>query len=590
MPARFLEAVVVFALSLASVVAAWVLPGRGAAESTVVVVPIAWALLFLYVPVRLAGWAMWREVRTLAPDSGVRRGLALLLLLGFGLMTWGLGWGLWASSWAADELLAGQVRELIQRHFGDGWYDKYPVMHYAVLAIPVSAFELATRLGILSAESLPAHVAQLALMRLVSSLMGLGMLIGTWLCAAELSGPRRAIFAPLVLLLTPLTLYYGKVANLDVPFMCFFAWAMLGFVRVWKAGRLADYLLLGLAAAAAVATKDQAYASLVLLPIAVVVATARTQAWARLLAGGAASLVAFAVLHNVPFNAGGVLEHFRLLSTLGDLAIVPRTAAGYVDMTTLSVRLFRFALGWPFAILALVGLFQATRRPDRRWWLWFLLVPASFHVTFTWVTLYVNDRYLFPGVFVMALFAGAAIADLVDSGRGRRLARGVAAVAVGYSLLHAASVNVMMDLDARDDASAWLAREAPAGAPVALIGGYEPSVFPPLRASHPRASVEDVRSAGAEFVVLNWRFAQRYLDTRSPDGRNLLAALEDGSLGYVEVYRHRGRLPAWAVLRYDPEFTRARESTWTNLDKINPEVRIYRRLPDAPREARDERR
>jgi hypothetical protein len=308
----------------------------------------------------------------------------------------------------------------------------------------------------------------------------------------------------------------------------------------------------------------------------------------NLLAGAAASLVAFAIFHNVVFNAGGVLEHFRLLSTLGDLAIVPRTAAGYADMTTLSVRLFRFALGWPFAILALAGLFEAVRRPERRWWLWFLLVPVSFHVAFTWVTLYVNDRYLFPGLFVMALFAGAAIADLVESRRGRGLARGMAIAAVGYSLLHAASVNVMMDLDARDDATAWLAREAPAGARIVLVGSYEPAVFPPLRAIRPRASVDAVLGAGAEFVVLNWRFAQRYLDTRSPDGRDLLAALEDGSLGYLEVYRHRGQLPAWAVLQYDPEFSRARESTWTNLDKINPEVRIYRRLPDAPREAGDE--
>jgi hypothetical protein len=31
------------------------------------------------------------------------------------------------------------------------------------------------------------------------------------------------------------------------------------------------------------------------------------------------------------------------------------------------------------------------------------------------------------------------------------------------------------------------------------------------------------------------------------------------------------------VLQYDPVFRRGEESWWTNLDKINPEMVIYRR-------------
>ena len=73
--------------------------------------------------------------------------LALLLLLAFGLLVWGLDWGLTEASWAADELRPDWVRDVLHQGFGSGWYDKYPWLHYAVLAVPVSAFELADRAG-----------------------------------------------------------------------------------------------------------------------------------------------------------------------------------------------------------------------------------------------------------------------------------------------------------------------------------------------------------------------------------------------------------------------------------------------------------
>lgn len=577
-------------------VAGWLLPApragsAGAALWLPVAIPVIWACLFLYVPARLAGWWAWREVERVTPRAGDRRALGVVLLLGLGLLLWGIDWGLAGDAWAPDELRPDLVREALQRRFAGGWHDKYPPMHYAVLAIPVSAFELASRLSMLAADSVASHAAQLAMMRLVSVLMGLGTLVAAYLCGAELSGPRRGILAALALLLTPVFLYYGKVANLDMPALCWLGFALLAFQRILRAPRLADYVLLGVSAAAAVATKDQAYASLALLPPAVVFITARRQAaagWlaklgaalvdARFLAAAGATVAASIVLHNALFNFEGFVSHFTLLSTLGDLAIVPRTVAGYADLTLRTIGLFRLSLGWPLFVLAVAGVAGAAARRERRWWLWLLLVPLAFHLTFTWVTLYVCDRYLFGGIFVLALFAGSACGDLLESARARRLSWAAAAGALAFSLLYSSSIDVMMSLDARNAARAWVRAHAGGGTIVGVIGrSYVPYLGPPVRAVFVNASVEDVRRVNPGLVVINARLATRYDTERASSGREMLRALEDGSLGYVEVFRYRAPLPAWALLQYEKDFRGRRESVLTNLDKVNPEMVIYGR-------------
>jgi len=578
------------ALALASIAAAWLVP-RPMPLAVALAIPIIWGSLLVYGLFRVPAWWAWREVVREAPGPDDRRGLVLVLLLAFGLLVWGLDWGLTDASWAADELRPDLVRELLGRTLGGGWYDKYPWLHYAVLAVPVSAFELADRLGILSASSVESWAGQLALMRAVSVLMGLGTLVAAFLCGVELVGPRRAVCAPLALLLTPLFVYYGKVANLDMPALCWFAWALVAFLRIQRTGRLRDYVWLGIAAAGSVATKDQAYASLALVGAAAIAITAQQQggrAWPvklaravtdrRVWAAGAAAAAASAVLHNMVFNFAGFVSHIRLLVTLGDLAVVPRTAGGYLQLTGLTLALFRWSLGWPLFTLAVAGVAGALVRRERRRWLWLLAVPLSFHLCFTWVTLYVNDRYLLGGIFVLALFAGAACADLLGAARRRA----AAALAVGavfvHALLYASSINVMMSLDARRAVKAWVAASADAGSVVGLIGrSYMPRIGPPARVVIVEPGAEAVSQASPDLVVLNARFAGRFEQSRDPKGRAMLRALEDGSLGYEEAFRYRAPIPAWAVLQYEAPFRGSRESPLTNLDKVNPEMVVYRR-------------
>ncbi len=562
----------------------------GVWRAVAVAIPVAWACLFLYVPVRVAGAVIGRVLGRLTPAPGDRWTLAAVMLAAAGLAGWGLDWGLFGGGWAADELPPAYVRDLIDRGLADGWFDKYPWMHYAILAIPVSAFELAGPFGILAADSLASHAAQLAIMRAVSTLMAVGTVAAIYACGAEMGGSRVGLWSAVALVLTPLFAYYGGVANLDIPALFWFGWAMLAFIRILKRQERADYAWLGLLAAAGVATKDQAYANVALVGPAVIWVTALTKpqgAWwrrlasavvdGRVLLAGAAAAVGSLVFHNIIFNADGFVAHIQVLRTFDDLAVVPRTFSGYASITALTATLFRFALGWPVVALAVLGLARAFVTPARRWWLWLLVVPFSFHLTFTWVTLYVNDRYLFGGVFVLALFAGAAVADLLAVRRRRALAAAIVALTFTHAALRAASIDVMMSLDSRHAVREWVQSDAPDGSLAGLIGDYLPEFGGPVEPFALEPTIAGVTATRPRYVVLNDRFARRFHGDRAPGTQALLEVLADGSLGYEEVLRYRTPLPFWVVLARDPEFLRREESVLTNLDKVNPEIVVYRR-------------
>ncbi|HSK11235.1 MAG TPA: glycosyltransferase family 39 protein [Vicinamibacterales bacterium] len=561
-----------------------------------VALPVFWALLFLYVPARIMIWLTRREVARLGPRAQDRRALWLVLAAGVVLMAWGIGFAL-GQPWVPDALAPFVVRFAYLSEFSHGWYDKYPTAYFAMLSIPMSAFEISDRLSILPVEGPIAEAAQEVLFRLVSLLAGVGTLAVAYLCGAELYGARRGVAAPIVLLLTPLFLYYGKTPNLDLPSLLWFGWATLGFVRVVKYNRAADYLLLGAAAAAAVATKDQHYANLVLLPLGVLVVNARRHpapTWpgrlgraltdSRLWLGGAAAVGVSLVLHNVIFNFSGFVAHVRELAGYRQvLPFVPATAGGYLSLTGRTGELFAFGMGWAWFGAALAGIVLAVWRRDDRWWLWLLLVPLSFHASFTLVTRSVYDRYLLGGVFVLALFGGAALSELCEARRWRPLAVLLAAGLTGYSVLYAVSVNVMMTRDARYEAVRWVQQRAGSGTTVGLLGGrnYMPAFGASVRSARVMVEAEDLARVSPDLLVVNARLASRY--EVLPAGRELLRGLEDGSLGYREVFRYRAPMPAWALLQYTAAFAGTRESELTNLDKVNPEVVIYERRQGAPR-------
>ena len=88
------------------------------------------------------------------------------------------------------------------------------------------------------------------------------------------------------------------------------------------------------------------------------------------------------------------------------------------------------------------------------------------------------------------------------------------------------------------------------------------------------ATAEATSALRPEFIVVNAEFAQRY----SPEsGRGKWQAwLESAAGDYVEAFRYKNPLTG-SALRFDGRFTDRVEDPYTNLDKANPEIVVYRR-------------
>src|SRR5439155_935731 len=112
-------------------------------------------------------------------------------------------------------------------------------------------------------------LGRLALLaRLVSAVMGTAAAVFAGLTTAELFGRRAGILAAIVFLSSPVTVFYAHTTNVDIPYLCWAMGALWLAVRVARGdSAIRTFVLLGAAAALAIATKDQAYACFALLPL-----------------------------------------------------------------------------------------------------------------------------------------------------------------------------------------------------------------------------------------------------------------------------------------------------------------------------------
>ena len=187
----------------------------------------------------------------------------------------------------------------------------------------------------------------------------------------------------------PPFVYYAKMANVDVPYLFWFALSLLFYIRVIQADRASDYVRFALTAALAVCTKDQAY-GLYLLPVLHLVWLRASRgpgegAWGRSAAvwsdrhlrwAAVTGLGVFALGHNLLFNLTGFLNHVTVL--VGPLSQEARmfaaTPAGHLAMAWESVRVLALCLSLPGLLVCIAGLVSSVHARGRDHL--FLLLPA----------------------------------------------------------------------------------------------------------------------------------------------------------------------------------------------------------------------
>ncbi|MBE3072974.1 MAG: glycosyltransferase family 39 protein, partial [Acidobacteria bacterium] len=518
----------------------------------------------------------------------------LLAVMGLGLVldVTGIGWGLPSHrGWAPDEIVPEFVLDALAHRFARGWFDIYPLTQYVLLGALYLPVMFVARLASIPADHLGLLTAFFLINRVVSVAFGVATLGVVYLCGRELFDRHAGVAAALIVALMPQWVYYSKLANVDVPCLFWFLLSMYFFLRLIRTRRSRDLYWLAATAALSVATKDQAYAFYVLTAVAVGVvvfrphapgqAPASTTVWRGIRQIALAAAIAagvFALGHNLLLNWRGFVAHVRFITgPASDYRHFAATWSGNAAMLWEAVRQVRWSLGWPAAALCVVGLIQELRHSLRNRAFLLLLPVVSYYIFLIAIVGYLFDRFLLGACLVLALFGGKLAADLTAAGRPwRRPVAAVLAVACAFAILNAASVDALMLNDSRYALERWLQEHVPPGQVLASVGRWEGLPRPEIVGSVLlKARAEDLSRVRPDFLVINREYLCRF-DPGKPE-RALFQALADGRLGYERVFQVKTTI-WWAVLAYEPAMSGPCEDPFTNLDKINPAMEVYRRL------------
>jgi PA14 domain/Dolichyl-phosphate-mannose-protein mannosyltransferase len=523
------------------------------------------------------------------------RTLGVILLGSFALNVLGIAWGV-PGFWMGDEITPNAVLTGLSQRFSDGWFNRYPPFHFYVLSAVFSPWLVSRSWHWIHASDGTQAAVLLILGRVVSVVAGLGTVIGVSLCGRQAFGRRAGLFAAAMMALLSIFVFYSKSANPEVPYVFWFTVSLLFYTRFIRTLAAADLVWCAAAAAVAIGTKDQAYALYLSVPFAIMYclwrsnrerriphAFGRALLDRRLALAGATAVILLLAIHNVPFNVTGAIRHVRDITGPGSqpYRMVEPTAAGRLALIELTEGLNQESWGWPFWIASLIGLVVALREPQsRRFAICLALVLVSYYVGFIDVILYNYDRYLLPLCVVQALFGGVAFDRLLrwDHAPSRLWRAGLVAGVFAYTLLYAATVDVLMMRDSRYTVERWLHVHVHGDD---LVGAAFPAVVRPRLDDFDWVELrtaDDLKRWSPGYFVLNADYA-RAVPADTPTGR-MVAGLQSQTLGYRLAFRYRSPAP-WRWLpspHRDLVGPRLEMPVASILRDVNPTIEVYQRI------------
>lgn len=408
----------------------------------------------------------------------------------------GLFWGLPASDgWDDDGVAPRNFLVGLAQTYAPGAYFTYPPLHMILLALLTLPGWL---IALLNAPSLHPHdviaviihVPYMTFFAVVARLVSVVMSLATIYlvaCMGELMGGRRAgLFAAAVCAVNAAFTYYGQVSNLDGPYMFWSVLSLLAWMRLFSTHDLKQLRIATLTAAAAIATKDQAYAVFILsMPAALLlwlmwrprvdikVVVPQLVLWSGL------SLFLLLLIDGAITNPHGFAARLSFLSgpASQDYTLYSHDWAGRLRL--LGDMGHDFSRYYPLPVAALAGLGVA---------LWFaqlrrgsavavaglvpLLAIVSYTVAFNLVALRTEVRFLLPQTILLAVYAGIA-ADRICTWSQPQVKVGVRVLLVallGWGLYACGGIVAALLNDPRYDAERWLAAHVEPGTRVETYG------------------------------------------------------------------------------------------------------------------------
>ncbi len=493
-----------------------------------------------------------------------------ILLAAAGLRLAGLAWGLPAADgWDDDGFAPRNFLTALALTWKHGSYFTYPPLHallLAVPALPVAAWALAhapslSQHDVIMTITRAPYMTYFAVVgRLVSLVMSLGIIWTIGEMARQVAGRRAGLFAAGACALNFALTYYGQVSNLDVPYLFWGLLALLWCMRAVTEEAPRRFWLAALFAAAAVATKDQAYGLFLLsLPVFLALWFA-VDRWPRaywrlvlkaLLPAAVLALVLLLVVDGALFNMSGFVHRVAFLTgpASRDYAEYLHGPSGWLALLGDMLRYFAKDYGLLTMALAALGLglhLRRARGSARLAGLLPLLAMVSFTLCFNFAALRSDDRFLLPQGVLACFYIGIAAEALAFAAQDRlRLAgRALLAVTALLALHWCIAVNAALLLDPRYDAEAWLAAHVMPGDTVEIYGQncFQPR-FPrdatvmrvgqgPLRLRNPLPNVNELQEPffiprNPRFIVVSLAWARRYLrGSTALEGGHIYSALQ----------------------------------------------------------------
>ena len=474
-----------------------------------------------------------------------------------------------AHGWENDGVAPRDLFGGLAENLTPGHAHRYPLLHYLLLAVPCFPILLvATLAGPLDATSVRERVLSVACMSgisVVARLLAMAMATLALVTLARMVrrtwGVRAGRFTALFAATNLTFAFYGRVSNLDVPYLMWCALALDKLLDVAETGEKARYFEFGALAAAAVATKDQAYASFVLVaPFYFVVlpllgrSPAGRAHFVLLAKAVGVSAITYAVLSGALFNPTGFAQRLRELTgpASQDWTLYSRDAAGLArnlrDVFSAQARYFwpvpLTLLAWGGALVApWVGASDPTRRlatPAFR--VLPLLAGLSSLVFFSLAVARSEHRFLLPLGFFLSAGGGVALDRLLGNvpPRAARPISALCGALFAWALLASFSVTLTQLGDARWRVRAFLA-ELPRGSRVETYGGlvYQPHFdvsdaapyrvervgLEPSKRRNPLAGameregkIEEALTRKPDAIVISEGFANSYVDPEPGPG------------------------------------------------------------------------
>jgi 4-amino-4-deoxy-L-arabinose transferase-like glycosyltransferase len=530
----------------------------------------------------------------------LRAPLFWILLAAAGLRLAGLFWGLPAADgWDDDGFAPRNFLTALALTWKPGAYFTYPPLHALLLALPalpVAGLALAhaqalSQADVIATITQPIYMTYFAVLgRLVSLAMSLGIIWCVGEMARLVAGTRAGLLAAIACALNFRLTYYGQVSNLDVPYLFWACLALLWCMRAVTERDARRFWPAALFAAAAVATKDQAYALFLLsLPLFLVLWFA-TDAWPRrhgrqialtLLPAAAASLFLLLLVDGAITNPSGFLHRVAFLTgpASQDYAEYLHGPVGWLALLGDMGGMYAQGYGAAAMLLALLGIAAHVRRSRdgaRAAGLLPLLAIVSFTVCFNFAALRSDDRFLLPQGVLSCVYIGIAVELLAFHARAwfRLAGRGLLALVALAALHRCVAIDAAMLFDPRYDAERWMAAHVRPGD---VIETYGQNCFLPrfprdarvirvgqggLKLRNPLPGVTELRQPyilprRSPFIVLSLAWAERYLRPALPlpsghvysrlqqldfvntDARAHFQGLLNGTAGYRLAYAAR---------------------------------------------------